>query len=98
MAREFADRVDAHPDWTTSAPVPFSLVCFRYAPPGMSDDEADAHNARILAAVNGSGRVFLSHTRLRGRYVLRLAIGNILTQREHLALAWSELLHAVSVL
>jgi aromatic-L-amino-acid decarboxylase len=95
MAREFAAQVDAHPDWTTSAPVPFSLVCFRYAPAGLSDADADAANARILAAVNASGRVFLSHTRLHGRYVLRLAIGNILTQREHIALAWAELLAAV---
>ena len=95
MAREFAAQVDAHPDWTTSAPVPFSLACFRYAPADMSDEDADAHNARILATVNASGRVFLSHTRLHGRYVLRLAIGNILTQRQHVALAWSELQHAV---
>ena len=98
MAREFAAQVDAHPDWTTSAPVPFSLICFRYAPEGMRDEEADAQNARILAAVNAAGRVFLSHTRLDGRYVLRLAIGNILTQREHTALAWSELLSAASSL
>ena len=96
MAREFAAQVASHPDWVMSAPVPFSLVCFRYAPPGMSDDDADTHNARILATVNATGRVYLSHTRLHGRYVLRLAIGNILTQREHLALAWAELQRAAS--
>lgn len=91
MAREFAGEVSAHPDWVVSAPLPFSLVCFRYAPAEMSDRDADAHNARILAAVNAAGRVYLSHTRLHDRYVLRLAIGNILTEREHVALAWSEL-------
>jgi aromatic-L-amino-acid decarboxylase len=91
MAREFAARVDADPSWTLSAPVPFSLVCFRYAPAGLSDTDSDDHNARILSAVNSAGRVYLSHTRLNGRYVLRLAIGNILTTREHLDLAWSEL-------
>jgi aromatic-L-amino-acid/L-tryptophan decarboxylase len=90
LAREFAAGVEVHGDWVLSAPVPFSLVCFRYAPAGMSDAEADARNAAILAAVNAAGRVYLSHTRLHGRYVLRLAIGNILTQREHVALAWSE--------
>lgn len=98
MAREFAARVDADPDWTLSAPVPFSLVCFRYAPAGMRDADADAKNAVMLAAVNAAGRVYLSHTRLNGRYVLRLAIGNILTAREHVALAWSELQRAASVL
>jgi aromatic-L-amino-acid/L-tryptophan decarboxylase len=41
--------------------------------------------------------VYLSHTRLHGRYVLRLAIGNILTMREHVNLAWSELVRASAV-
>jgi aromatic-L-amino-acid decarboxylase len=95
LGREFAERVEADPSWALSAPVPFSLVCFRYAPAGMSETDADAHNARILADVNATGRVFLSHTKLHGRYVLRLAIGNILTQREHVTLAWSELQRAV---
>jgi len=71
--------------------VPFSLVCFRYAPSSLGDTEADAANARILAAVNAAGRVYLSHTKLHGRHVLRLAIGNILTQSQHVDLAWSEL-------
>ena len=97
MAREFAAMVVADPQWTLCAPVPFSLVCFRHAPVGSSDAEADAQNARILANVNAAGRVYLSHTRLHSRYVLRLAIGNILTSREHVALAWSELQRAASM-
>lgn len=95
MAREFAGWVEADPAWTLSAPVPFSLVCFRYAPSGMSDDEADEENAAILATVNAHGKAYLSHTKLDGRYVLRLAIGNILTAREHVALAWAELQRAL---
>jgi len=91
MAREFASQVEADPSWTLSAPVPFSLVCFRYAPAEMSDADADLRNAQMLAAVNAAGRVYLSHTRLHGRFVLRLAIGNILTTREHVQLAWDEL-------
>ena len=91
MARAFATTIEQHPDWELSAPVPFSLVCFRYAPSSLSDTEADAANARILVAVNAAGRVYLSHTKLHGRHVLRLAIGNILTQSQHVDLAWSEL-------
>jgi aromatic-L-amino-acid decarboxylase len=79
-----------------AAPVPFSLVCFRYAPPGLSEAERDALNERVLAAVNASGRAFLSHTRLNGRYVLRLAVGNIRTERRHVAEAWA-LLRAAAV-
>jgi aromatic-L-amino-acid/L-tryptophan decarboxylase len=96
LAREFAAWVEAEPGWEVAAPVPFSLVCFRYAPPGLSEAERDALNERVLAAVNASGRAFLSHTRLNGRYVLRLAVGNIRTERRHVAEAWA-LLRAAAV-
>ena len=80
--------------WELMAPVPFSLVCFRYAPSGTSEAEREALNARILERVNTSGRVFLSHTKLNGIYTLRLAIGNIRTERRHVADAWALLREA----
>ena len=70
------------------APVPFALVCFRYAPAGLSDREADAANERIMHAVNATGEAFLSHTRLHDRFVLRLSIGNIRTEERHVSRAW----------
>jgi aromatic-L-amino-acid decarboxylase len=88
LAQLFAGWVDAEPGWQVAAPVPLSLVCFRHAPEGMTDGEADAHNERIMAAVNASGRAFLSHTRLRGRIVLRLAVGNLRTTEAHARAAW----------
>lgn len=88
LAREFAGWVEAEPGWVLSAPPMYSLVCFRYAPAGMPDEEADAANQRIIQRVNASGRVFLSHTKLHGRFVLRLAIGNLRTERRHVAEAW----------
>jgi aromatic-L-amino-acid decarboxylase len=88
LAREFAGWVDDEPEWEVAAPVPFSLVVFRHAPRGMADAEADAHNERVMAAVNASGRALLSHTRLRGRLVLRLAIGNLRTTEAHVRAAW----------
>jgi aromatic-L-amino-acid decarboxylase len=91
LARLFASWVSASSDWVVAAPVPFALVCFRYAPDGMSDAEADAANERIMEAVNAGGEVFLSHTKLRGRYVMRLSIGNIRTEERHIALAWERL-------
>lgn len=96
LAREFAAWLQADPDWTLSAPVPFSLVCFRYAPKQLSLQEQDAENQRILHAVNETGEVYLSHTKLNDRIVLRLAIGNIRTEREHVARAW-ELLREAAV-
>jgi aromatic-L-amino-acid/L-tryptophan decarboxylase len=87
LARRFADWVDASDRFERVAPVPFSVVCFR-----LRDASDDAH-ARLLDAVNASGEVFLSHTKLDGRYVLRLAIGNLQTTERHVARAW-ELLNS----
>jgi aromatic-L-amino-acid decarboxylase len=95
LAQRFAAAVREEPSWVVMAPVPFSLVCFRYAPHGMSDEEADAANQRILDEVNAAGDVFLSHTKLNGRFTIRLAIGNIRTEWEHIARAW-ELLRAAT--
>ncbi len=96
MAREFATWVDGTADWERVAPVPFSLVCFRYAPAGMSESERDAANAAILERVNASGSAYLSHTKLNGRYVLRLAIGNLRTEPRHVETAWRLLREAAS--
>jgi len=94
LARTFAGWVESDPDWELMAPVPFSLVCFRHAPRGTSDAERDARNEAIMHAVNAGGNVFLSHTKLRGRFTLRLAVGNIRTEERHVALAWQRLREA----
>jgi len=84
LARLFADWVEADPDWELAAPLRFSLVVFRKKG---SDDE----NEKILECANRSGEIFLSHTRLDGRYVLRLAIGNARTTEEDVRRAWEVL-------
>jgi aromatic-L-amino-acid decarboxylase len=89
LARLFASWVDADPAFERVADVPFSVVCFRArVPPDHSAEDADRINARLLDAVNRSGEVFLSHTRLRGEYVLRLAVGNLRTTEHHIGRAW----------
>src|SRR5688572_17206637 len=96
LAGEFASWVEDDPDWVLAAPQLFSLVCFRYAPAGLAPEEADAMNQRILDHINASGRAYLSHTRLHGRLVLRLAIGNLRTERSHVAEAWRLLKEGVN--
>ena len=96
LARELAGWVRDEPDWELVAPVPFSLVCFQYAPSETSEAERETLNARILERVNASGRAFLSHTKLNGIYTLRLAVGNIRTERRHVAEAWSLLREAAA--
>src|SRR5690606_38238939 len=79
LARLFASWVEADPRFEVVAPVPFSVVCFRAVVANSTPEDADAINERLLETVNATGDVFLSHTRLRGRYVLRLAVGHIRT-------------------
>jgi len=90
LAQVFAGWVDADPDFERVAPVPFSVVCFRAKPAGRdwSETELEKLNASLLDAVNASGEVFLSHTKLDGRFVLRLAIGHIRTEERHVRRAW----------
>lgn len=88
LAQRFAQCVRDEPGWVVMAPVLFSLVCFRHAPAGLSPEEADAANQRILDEVNSAGDVFLSHTKLNGRFTIRLAIGNIRTDWQHVERAW----------
>jgi aromatic-L-amino-acid decarboxylase len=87
LAQEFATWVRAEPGFEVVAPVPFSVVCFRVTR-GASVEAQDRLNERVLAGVNAAGPVFLSHTRLGGRLVLRLAVGNLRTTRAHVETAW----------
>ena len=87
LARLFAGWVDASADFVRVAPVPFSVVCFR-ARHGSDPAVEDAFNERLLDAVNASGQIFISHTRLENRYALRLAIGNLHTTEAHVRDAW----------
>jgi aromatic-L-amino-acid decarboxylase len=96
LAQTFAAWVDDAPDWERLAPAPFSTVCFRHVPEALSEAIADpsiderlgAHNAAVMDAVNRTGEVFLSHTRLRGQFTIRLAVGNLRTEKRHIARAW----------
>jgi len=90
LARLYAEWVDADPDFERLAPVPFSVVCFRAKPRGRAWTEAELEglNQRLLDALNATGEVFLSHTKLNGRFTLRLAVGNLRTEERHVARAW----------
>lgn len=89
LANEFARWVEETPGWEVAAPHPFSLVCFRYHPRGVDDEaELERLNAALLERVNATGEMFISHTKLGPRYVLRLAIGNLRTTRADVEAAW----------
>jgi aromatic-L-amino-acid decarboxylase len=81
MARDLAERIVADARFELAAPVLFSLLCFRYR--GTDQDNRD-----LLERINASGRAFLSGTTLHGKFVLRLAIGNVATTREDVLQTW----------
>ena len=91
IAQKLAGWIESTTDWELAAPVPFSLVCFRYSPRGVSAAEQDRLNEAIMHAVNASGEMFISHTKLAGRFTLRLSIGNIRTGEGQVAAAWDRL-------
>ena len=84
LAALFEEWVAAEPGWELCAPRPFALVCFRKI-------GTDEENEEIMRRVNESGEIFLSHTKLDGRFVLRLVIGNVRTRESDVALAWDVL-------
>ncbi|MBP6002130.1 MAG: hypothetical protein KA746_01730 [Pyrinomonadaceae bacterium] len=106
LARLFASWVEASPDFELMAPVPFALVCFRVSEHALpdrvkdsqagslrSDDELNALNERIMNDINASGDAYLSHTKLNGRFTLRLSVGSIRVEERHLQKVW-DLLNA----
>ena len=103
LARLFAAWVDASDDFERLAPVPLSVVCFRARPrdlpesgAGRGEEGSERLNAQVLEAVNASGEVFLSHTRIDGRFALRLAVGHIRTTQGHVERAWALLREAAA--
>ena len=96
IAADLAAAVDVEPDFERLAPVPFSTVCLRWRPAALLGREnepevrarLDAANERLMAAVNATGEVFLSHARLHDRFAIRVAVGNLRTTERHVERAW----------
>jgi aromatic-L-amino-acid/L-tryptophan decarboxylase len=84
LAALFEGWVREEPGWEVTAPRPFSLVCFRR-------DASDEENEALLERVNATGEIFVSHTKLNGRYSLRLAVGNARTTEADVRHAWDVL-------
>jgi aromatic-L-amino-acid decarboxylase len=95
LANNFKSWVERSESFELMAPVPFSTVCFRFYPSQGKqhaesnssrsiDADIDELNERLLEAINTTGEAFLSHTKIRGKFTLRCAIGNIRTEQTHL--------------
>lgn len=96
LARLFASWVETSEDWELLAPVPFALVCFRACPTGAAD--LDGLNETIMNEINASGEAYISHTRLNGKFTLRLSVGSIRVEERHLTKVWDLLKEKLSLL
>ena len=91
-AQQLGESIRQNPNFELIAPIPFSTVVFRYNPPNMKGHQnelvVNEINEGLLNSVNETGKAFLSHTKLRGKYCLRLTIGNLKTNWEDVQLTW----------
>lgn len=87
-AKEFSNRIIEANDFELTAPVPFSTVCFRYNPGGKTEAELNTINEKLLEKINSTGKIFLSHTKLYEKFVIRLTIGGIRHEQRHIENAW----------
>jgi len=94
LARLFASWVEDSEDFELLAPVPFALVCFRARPKNVED--LDAYNERLMNDINASGEAYLSHTKLNGKFTLRLSVGSIRVEERHLRKVWDLLNEKIS--
>jgi aromatic-L-amino-acid decarboxylase len=90
-ARWLAEQVQATPHWRVLAPVTLQTVCVRHEPPGLSGEELDRHTLAWLDRVQRSGQVYLTPAQLDGRWMVRISIGSLLTERTHVEALWTML-------
>jgi aromatic-L-amino-acid decarboxylase len=94
-ARWLADEVRAAPPWRVLAPLPLQTVCVRHEPAGLDGDALDDHTRGWVERINASGRAYLTPALLEGRWMARVSIGALPTEREHVAELWALMREAV---
>jgi aromatic-L-amino-acid decarboxylase len=88
-AQWFADQVQETPNWRVLAPIPLQTVCVRYEPPGLEGEALDKHTLAWTERVNNSGGAYLTPAILDGRWMVRVSIGALTTEREHIQALWT---------
>jgi aromatic-L-amino-acid decarboxylase len=87
-AQWLLDAVRRTPGWRVLAPVPLQTLCVRHEPPGLSGEALDIHTQAWADRINRSGAALLTPAILDGRWMVRVSIGALLTEREHVAALW----------
>jgi aromatic-L-amino-acid decarboxylase len=87
-AQWFADQVRVTANWRVLAPVPLQTICVRHELQGLEGEELDKHTQAWVERVNSSGGAYLTPATLDGRWMVRVSIGSILTERQHVEALW----------
>jgi len=87
-ARWLEQQVRAEVGWRVLAPVALQTLCVRYEPAGLASEALDAHTQAWCDRVNRSGLAYLTPATLDGRWMVRVSIGSIPTEREHVEALW----------
>jgi aromatic-L-amino-acid decarboxylase len=97
LAGDLASWIGDHPEFEILAPVSLNLVCFRHRPSQRlcSEEEMEQINKALMDRLNRSGEMFFTHTKLNGKFTLRLCVGQTHTTREHVEKAWEKILREV---
>ncbi|XP_073141219.1 tyrosine decarboxylase 2 [Henckelia pumila] len=98
LAMKFEELVKNDTRFEISASRLFSLVCFRLVPPHNNEELGNKLNSELLDAVNSTGKLYISHTVLSNKYILRFAVGAPLTEERHIFAAWEMLQEKASAL
>lgn len=88
IAQNLADMISREPDFEISAPVTLNTVCFRYRPANIKEDETDRINEILNHTLNDSGKLYLTHTKVNGRYTLRMVTAQTNVTMEHVENSW----------
>jgi aromatic-L-amino-acid/L-tryptophan decarboxylase len=87
-AKWLEQQICSTPNWKLVAPVPLQTVCVRYDVPGLSEDEVDKHTLEWVSRINNSGKAYLTPAKLKGRWLVRVSVGSLLTEREDVEALW----------
>lgn len=99
LANELKGWIQQHNQFELMAPVQFNLVCFRYHPDGIEDTEKlNALNEKLLMELNATGRMYITHTKLNGNYILRMVTGQTQVELRHIVQAWQLILEKAAIL
>jgi len=92
-AQWFAEQVRSTPDWCVLAPVPLQTICIRHEPDWLEDEALDKHTLDWVERVNNSGGAYLTPAILDGRWMVRVSIGSLLTERQYVEALWELMQH-----